>query len=124
MNKLKLLALAAFMVVGVGLLATPAANAACASAKDCITAGVTSAGGTGASTDVGTLIKTIVNVLLFVLGAISVIMIIIGGIKYTTSQGDSSSLTSAKNTILYAVIGLTIATMAYGIVNFVVTSFK
>ena len=123
MNKIKLLILAAITVVGVGLAISPTTYAACTDAKSCITSGVDSAGGTGSSTDVGTIIKTIVNILLFILGAVSVIMIIIGGMKYTLSQGDSSSLTSAKNTILYSVIGLIVAVLAFGIVNFVLTQF-
>ncbi|MBC7943457.1 hypothetical protein H7X68_03090 [Candidatus Saccharibacteria bacterium] len=65
---------------------------------------------------------TIVNVLLFIIGAISVIMLIIGGIKYTVSGGDSSAVTSAKNTILYAIIGLIVAFLAFAIVNFVLSS--
>jgi multisubunit Na+/H+ antiporter MnhB subunit len=64
-----------------------------------------------------------VNVLLFILGAVAVIMIVIGGIKYTTSNGDASSVTSAKNTIMYAVVGLIVALMAYAIVNFVIQQF-
>ena len=67
--------------------------------------------------------KTITNVLLFVIGAISVIMLIIGGIRYTISNGDSAAVTSAKNTILYAVIGIIVAILAYALVNFVITSF-
>lgn len=67
--------------------------------------------------------KTIVNVLLYVIGAVSVIMLIIGGIRYTISQGDSGAVTSAKNTILYAVIGIVVAILAYAIVNFVIGSF-
>lgn len=125
MNKVKLLVLAIVAVIGIGLASGPVVEAACTSASDCIGQGVSGAGGdTAAQTDVGTIIKTIVNVLLFILGAISVVMIIIGGIKYTTSQGDSSSLTSAKNTILYSVVGLVIAICAYGIVNFVLTQFN
>lgn len=62
---------------------------------------------------------TIVNVLLFIIGAISVIMLIIGGIRYTLSGGDSGAVTSAKNTILYAIIGLVVAFLAFAIVNFV-----
>jgi hypothetical protein len=69
------------------------------------------------------LFKTITNVLLFLIGAISVIMLIIGGFKYVVSNGDSSAVTSAKNTILYAVIGIVIALLAYAIVNFVISSF-
>ena len=70
----------------------------------------------------GTLIKDIINLLLYVLGAVAVIMIVIGGIKYTTSNGDSSAVTSAKNTIMYSVIGLIVAILAYAIVNFVIDS--
>lgn len=69
------------------------------------------------------LFQTITNVLLFIIGAVSVIMLIIGGFRYTVSQGDSSALTSAKNTILYSIIGIVVAILAYGIVNFVIGSF-
>lgn len=65
---------------------------------------------------------TIVNVLLFVIGAISVIMLIIGGIRYTISAGDSGNVTAAKNTIMYAIIGLVIAFLAFAIVNWVLGS--
>lgn len=67
--------------------------------------------------------RTITNVLLFLIGAIAVIMLIIGGIRYTISGGDSTAVTSAKNTILYAVIGIIVALLAYAIVNFVLDSF-
>lgn len=66
---------------------------------------------------------TVVNVLLFLIGAISVIMLIIGGIRYTISNGDQGAVTSAKNTILYAIIGLIVAIMAYAIVGFVTGQF-
>ncbi len=68
--------------------------------------------------------KTITNVLLFIIGAVSVIMLIIGGIRYVVSGGDSSAVTSAKNTILYAVVGIIVALLAYALVNFVLTSFS
>lgn len=64
---------------------------------------------------------TIVNVALFLIGAISVIMIIYGGIRYTISGGDAKNVTAAKDTILYAVVGLVVAILAYAIVNFVIT---
>ena len=48
-------------------------------------------------------------------------MVIIGGIQYTTSGGDSAAVTKAKNTILYGIVGLVIALLAYAIVNFVIT---
>lgn len=66
---------------------------------------------------------TVTNVLLFLIGAISVIMLIFGGIKYTISNGDPGAVTKAKDTIMYAVIGIIVALLAYAIVNFVVGSF-
>jgi hypothetical protein len=64
----------------------------------------------------------ILDTFTFVIGSISVLVIIIGGIRYVTSGGDQAGITSAKNTILYAVIGVIIAMMAYGIVHFVVSN--
>lgn len=69
------------------------------------------------------LVRNIVNILLFVVGALAVVMIIVGGLFYVTSQGDSSNITKAKNTILYAVIGLIVSVLAYAIVNWVVDLF-
>lgn len=67
--------------------------------------------------------KTITNVMLFLIGAISVIMLIIGGIRYVVSGGDSTAVTNAKNTILYAVVGIVVALLAFAVVNFVIGSF-
>lgn len=63
---------------------------------------------------------TITNILLFIIGAVAVIMLIIGGIRYVTSGGDSTAVTAAKNTILYAVVGIVVAIIAYAVVNFVI----
>jgi hypothetical protein len=93
-----------------------------ASAQLNLESGINSAKGTGAPDNVTEddgLIKKVVNLLLWAIGIISVIMIIIGGIRYATSNGDSNQVTAAKNTIMYAVIGLVIAIFAYAIVNFV-----
>ncbi len=65
------------------------------------------------------LIRDVVNILLFIIGAIAVIMLVIGGIRYTISGGDQSQVTAAKNTILYAIVGIIVALFAYAIVNFV-----
>lgn len=67
---------------------------------------------------------TIVNVMLFLIGAISVIMLIIGGVRYTISNGDQGAVTSAKNTIMYAIIGLVVAILAFAIVRFVTGQFS
>ena len=93
-----------------------------ASAQLNLESGINSAKGTGAPDNVTEddgLIKKVVNLLLWAIGIISVIMIIIGGIRYAISNGDSNQVTAAKNTIMYAVIGLVIAIFAYAIVNFV-----
>ena len=63
------------------------------------------------------------SVLLFIVGAIAVIMIVIGGLRYVISGGDASQVQAAKNTILYALVGVIIAILAYAAVNFVVSSF-
>ena len=57
-----------------------------------------------------------------VIGFIAVIVIILGGVQYTTSAGDSGKVKKAKDTIMYGIIGLVIALLAYSIVNFVLTS--
>lgn len=69
----------------------------------------------------GGIFQVITNILLFIIGAISVIMLIIGGIMYTVSAGDSGRMSTAKNTILYAIVGIVIAFLAYAAVNFVIT---
>lgn len=64
-------------------------------------------------------IKNILSVVFAVIGVIAVIMIVIGGIHYMTSQGDTQKLQKAKNTILYGIIGMVIALLAFAIVQFV-----
>ena len=65
------------------------------------------------------LIKTVVNVLLWAVGILSVIMIIFSGFRYITSAGDASKTKSAQSTLIYSVVGLIVAIMAYAIVNMV-----
>jgi len=71
------------------------------------------------SQDMGGIITTIVNVLLFIVGTISVIMIIFGGVRYATSTGDKGKVDNAKNTIIYAVVGLVVSMIAFALVNWV-----
>jgi hypothetical protein len=73
----------------------------------------------GSGPDVTGTITTVINVFSWVIGVAAVIMIMVGGFKYIISSGDSSNVTSAKNTILYAVIGLVVAAMAQLLVIFV-----
>lgn len=73
-----------------------------------------------ASTGVSNLIKQVINIISVVVGVVAVIMIIIGGLRYITSGGDSSSVSNAKNTILYAIVGLVVVALAQLIVRFVI----
>jgi hypothetical protein len=84
--------------------------------------GVNAARGSSQPADLfgaGGVITTITNTLLFIVGALSVIMIIVGGLRYVVSGGNAASVTTARNTILYAVVGLVIAFLAFAAINFV-----
>ena len=75
-------------------------------------------------TQVNGIIKTIVEVLLTAVGAISIIMIVIGGILFALSSGDAQKAAKARSTILYAVVGLIVSVFASAIVNFVFDGFS
>ena len=64
----------------------------------------------------------IINAVIGVLGILAVIVIILGGVQYMTSNGDAGKVKKAKDTILYGIIGLMIALLAYAIVNFILSS--
>ena len=116
-----LIALSFFIgVVGIStLLVTHGVSATAASEI----LGGSNATGQGGGNSLQQNLALVVNVLLFIIGAIAVIVIIIGGLKYVTSDGDSAKVKSAKDTILYAIVGIIIALLAYALVNFVITSF-
>ncbi|MCA9331165.1 hypothetical protein KC957_03875 [Candidatus Saccharibacteria bacterium] len=107
----------------VGSFAPQYAHAA--ASKDDICAGLESGGGScdpaaGGSTTLESVIQTAVNILSWIVGILAVIMIIVGGAKYVMSGGESSSVQSAKNTIMYALIGIVIVALAQVIVQFTV----
>ena len=60
----------------------------------------------------------IINMMIYVVGAVAVLMVVIGGLRYVLSGGDASQTKSAKDTILYSIVGVVIAIMSYAIVNF------
>ncbi len=74
-------------------------------------------------TEATDIVKQLINLFLFVIGALSVIMIVHSGFKYVSSRGEAEQVKSAKNTLLYAVAGLIVAMLAFTIVNFVVGIF-
>lgn len=127
MKRLKQLTLAIALVVGVGFATLPANDAGAINVikTQCAQPGSsTSAVCEAAKTDNATdMTKVIINTMLYILGILAVIMIIFGGIRYVTSTGDASRVKAAKDTIMYSVIGLIVAILAYSIVNFVLTRF-
>src|SRR5438105_1086300 len=76
------------------------------------------------SQNINTIFVGVSDALIFLVGAVSVIMIIIGGLRYVISNGDQKAIESAKNTILYAVIGIVVAIASFAIVHFVATNIK
>jgi ABC-type Fe3+ transport system permease subunit len=113
---------AALLVCSLVLFAAPLVYA---SPADDACAGIQAAGGEcDASGSAGTdgfksIIGTVINVLSILVGAVSVIMIIIGGFRYVVSNGDSNGVTGAKNTIMYAIVGLVVVLFAQVLVAFV-----
>ena len=78
----------------------------------------------GNTTTSDSLVKLVMNTMFYIVGIVSIVMIIYGGMKQTTSSGDPKKVASAKATILYAVIGLIVALFAVAIVQFVSTRIK
>lgn len=118
MKKFKLAVLTFAVLIGVAAL-TPSYQVS-ADAKSEITEGFKTAGGDPAKDTLNVKVTSVVSVLMFILGVLSVIMIIVGGIRYTTSNGDAGRVKAAKDTVTYAVVGLVVAILAYAIVNFVI----
>ncbi len=117
-------------MIGINLLSPPAAFADPALN---LNSGADAAKGTGTPKDLfkkekesdpDPIFKTIANAALYIIGAVSVLMLIYGGVRYTISGGDEKSVTAAKNTIIYSVVGIIVAVMSYAIVNFVITNIK
>lgn len=71
-----------------------------------------------ATSRINSIVHTVVNLLSAIVGIVAVIMIIVGGFRYITSGGNDTSVTSAKNTILYAIIGLVVVALAQVLVRF------
>lgn len=126
MNKIIKKAISALLIIPVLALSVVALSplVAPANAQSPIQSGIDSAKGAGTADKLlgeGSVFTNVINILLIAIGLISVVMIIIGGIRYAVSGGESGAVTSAKNTILYAVVGLVVAFLAYALVNWVLS---
>lgn len=116
-------------ITGVALSPAPAMGAAVCSIAltDPINQGAACSQGGSQKTTLfgkGGIFTVIANTLVFLVGAVSVIYIIIGGVRYVTSGGDSKAVTAAKDTIMYAVIGVIVAVISFALVQFVVNALK
>ena len=75
--------------------------------------------GSTATTSLNNILTTIVDIMSVVVGIVAVIMLIVGGLRYVASGGNDQSVAGAKNTILYAIVGLVVVAMAQVVVHFV-----
>lgn len=66
------------------------------------------------------LIPRLINLMLFIVGILAIVFLIFGGIRYVISGGDKTKVDAAKNTILYAIVGLVVAILGYAVVNWVI----
>lgn len=71
----------------------------------------------------GSIFQVVADTLIFIVGAVSVIMLIIGGLRYVLSSGESTAVKGAKDTILYAIVGIIVAILAFAAVSFVAGQF-
>lgn len=76
----------------------------------------------GQDSSLGNIATKVVNLLSLIVGVIAVIMIIVGGFRYITSGGESGNVSGAKNTLIYAIVGLVIVALAQFIVHFVLNN--
>jgi len=112
---------AALLTIGLGiaLVATPVS----ALGEGGASAGIGAARGDNTPSNLvngdSSIIKRAINIMLFAVGVLSVVMLIFGGFRYVISGGKKESVTNAKNTILYAIVGLLVAVFAYAIINFI-----
>ncbi len=112
-------------LVGLMLLLAPAVALAAPDTKTAVCEGVGIASSSGCDdttgVDVQAVIRNVIQFLVVIVGSIAVIMFIVGGFKYITSGGDSNKTASAKNTLLFATIGVVVVLLAQFLVSFVIT---
>lgn len=136
-QKMKTVMLASFMAFAFALpVALPAtvsaaSDGSCTNIGNQVAEGANSAAGTtdiscadtASSTDgLKQLAADVVNIFSIIVGIVAVIMIIYGGFRYITSGGDSGNVGNAKNTLIYAIVGLIIVALAQLIVRFVLST--
>jgi len=123
-KRIKHLVLALFIALTAGFIAVPALASADFKGDACgglqaIDGNNTQTCPSGSDTSLTNVLKTIISILSIIVGVIAVIMVIVGGFKFITSGGDSSNTAAARNTVIYALVGLIVAALAQVLVHFV-----
>ncbi len=135
MKKIKHYLLLTLTILAVAVVPLTSSYAAKIDIDDANKDNCTNSGGTQKKDDKGheycsggnsltSVFSTVTNVMLFLVGAVAVIMLIVGGFRYVASNGDQNSVTGAKNTIMYALIGIVVAFLAFAAVNFVTSQLE
>ncbi|MCA9348137.1 hypothetical protein KC867_01875 [Candidatus Saccharibacteria bacterium] len=77
-----------------------------------------------AKSGVDSLLRTSIDILSWIVGVISVIMVIVGGLRFILAGGDANGVSSAKKTVAYALVGLAVAAVAQILTKFVISRVK
>lgn len=123
-QRMKIIVLSLALLLGVGSVALPAVAFASASQADAC-AGLSQVDATNDCDSKGSglnsVVAAVVNILGWIVGIAAIVMVIYSGMKYITSGGDSNKVSSAKNALIYALIGLAIASLSQVLVHYVLT---
>lgn len=124
MCRIKILLLGLVVALGTTLCVTSATLATSSDPKDSVCQGIGATYSNGScqvsqGKDLASIVKTILNIFSWVVGMVSVMFAVYAGFRYVTSGGDSNKVKSAKDTLLYVVVGLIVVALSQVIVNFV-----
>jgi small-conductance mechanosensitive channel len=125
--------LAAFLILSLPVkslaIATPSFNAVatiatsnCTNSQGCAQQGAETLDA-GSTLSISKIIGTVISILAWIIGIVSVFMVIFGGFRFVTSGGDSNAVSSARSTIFYALIGLVVAVLAQVLIHYVLYKF-
>lgn len=129
LNKILLSVLVAILaIIGISAPVTSYADFSGSQSQICTGIGTVNGSGgcdnSGSQSTIDKIIAWVVNILTVIVGITAVIMIIVAGFRFVTSGGDSANVAGAKNTIIYAIVGLIVVALAQVIVHFVLTNIK
>jgi uncharacterized membrane protein len=124
MKKYILLLAAVAVLIGAVFVAAAPHTFADTSADICHGLQLTGQQNCNDTTTLTSIVKRVISIMSVIVGITAVIFVLVGGFKFITSSGDSQKAASARNTIIYAVVGLVVAALAQVIVSYVLTNVK